>query len=70
MYTAKNAETLTARLKAEDADKPEIIRQLSALCLGWPYVWASQGEVCTPEWRRNRIPYCRKQKYADMIRDN
>ena len=70
MYKAKNAETLTARLKAEGADKPEIIRQLSALCIGWPYVWASQGEMCTPKWRRNRIPYCREQKYADMIRDN
>ena len=70
MYTAKNAETLTARLKAEGAGKPEIIRQLSALCLGWPYVWASQGEMCTPKWRRNRIPYCWEQKYADRIRDN
>ena len=70
MYTAKNAETLTARLKAEGADKPEIIRQLSALCLDWPYVWASQGEMCTPKWRRNRIPYCWEQKYADRIRDN
>ena len=71
MYkTAKDAEALRGRLKAEGADKPEIIRQLSALCLGWPYVWASQGEMCTPKWRRNRIPYCRQQKYADMIRDN
>ena len=71
MYkTAKDAEALRGRLKAEGADKPEIIRQLSALCLGWPYVWASQGEMCTQKWRRNRIPYCRQQKYADMIRDN
>lgn len=70
MYTTKDAETLAARLKEEAASKPEIIRQSSALCLGWPYVWASQGEMCTPEWRRNRIPYCRAQKYADTIRDN
>lgn len=71
MYkTAKDAEALRGRLKAEGAGKPEIIRQLSALCLGWPYVWASQGEMCTSKWRRNRIPYCREQKYADMIRDN
>lgn len=70
MYTASYVLGELARLKAEGAGKPEIIRQLSALCLGWPYVWASQGEMCTPKWRRNRIPYCREQKYADMIRDN
>lgn len=70
MNTAKDAEALVSRLKAEGAGRPEIIRQLSALCLGWPYVWASQGEMCTRKWRRNRIPYCREQKYADMIRDN
>ena len=68
MYTAKDAEALVSRLKA--SGKPAIIRGLSTLCLGWPYVWASRGEMCTPKWRRNRIPYCRQQKYADMIRDN
>lgn len=70
MNTAKDAEALVSRLKAEGASKAEIIRQLSALCIGWPYVFASQGEMCTPEWRRNRLPYCREQKYSDMIRSN
>lgn len=70
MYTAKDAENLVSRLKAEGASKAEIIRQLAELCLGWPYVWASNGQMCTPEWRRNRLPYCPEQKYSDMIRDN
>lgn len=70
MYTAKDAEALVSRLKAEGANKAEIIRQLAELCLGWPYVWASNGQMCTPEWRRNRLPYCPDKKYSDMIRDN
>lgn len=70
MNTANDAEALVSRLKAEGANRAEIIRQLSALCIGWPYVFASQGEMCTPEWRRNRLPYCPEQKYSDMIRDN
>lgn len=69
MYkTAKDAEALRGRLKAEGADKPEIIRQLSALCLGWPYVYAAAGEMCTPEWRKNRMQYS-SEKYAAAIRD-
>ena len=70
MNTAKDAEALVSRLKAEGASRAEIIRQLAELCLGWPYVWASNGQMCTPEWRRNRLPYCPEQKYSDMIRDN
>jgi len=70
MYTAKDAEALIANLKAGGASNAEIIRQVAELCLGWPYVWASNGQMCTPEWRRNRIPYCPEQKYVDMIRNN
>ena len=70
MYDATDAENLLKRCKAEGKSKADTIRRLAELCLGWPYVWASQGERCTPEWRRNRIPYCREKKYADMIRDN
>ena len=70
MNTAKDAENLVSRLKAGGESKAEIIRQLAKLCLGWPYVWASNGQMCTPEWRRNRLPYCPEQKYSDMIRDN
>lgn len=70
MYDAKDAENLLKRCKAEGKSKADTIRLLAELCLGWPYVWASQGERCTPEWRRNRLPYCPEQKYSDMIRDH
>jgi len=70
MYTAKDAEALIAHLKSSGAGKAEIIRQVAELCLGWPYVWASNGQMCTPEWRRNRLPYCPDKKYSDMIRNN
>ena len=70
MNTAKDAEGLRGRLKAEGKSRAEIIRALMVCCLGWPYVFSAAGEMCTPEWRRNRISYCREQKYADMIRNN
>ena len=67
--SAKGAEALRDRLKAEGKSRADIIRAEAEYCIGWPYVFASNGEMCTPEWRRNRIPYCREQKYADAIRD-
>ena len=70
MYTAKDVEAFIVHLKSFGASKAEIIQQVSKSCIGWPYVWASQGEMCVPSWRRNRIPYCKEQKYADMIRQN
>ena len=70
MYTAKDAEARIAHLKSSGTGKAEIIRQVAELCLGWPYVWASNGQMCTPEWRRNRLPYCPDKKYSDMIRNN
>lgn len=70
MYTANDAEALVFQMKNDNESKAEMVKRLSKLCLGWPYVWASQGEMCTPSWRRNRIPYCREPKYSDMIRNN
>ena len=70
MYTASYIAPEVARMKSAGTSKADIIRQVAELCLGWPYVWASNGQMCTPEWRRNRIPYCPEQKYSDMIRDN
>lgn len=70
MYTASWVQETVQAMKDGNAPKANVIRATAKLCLGWPYVWASQGEMCTPKWRRNRIPYCLQQKYADMIRDN
>ena len=70
MLTAKDAEALVQRLTSEKASKAGIVRELMEASLGLPYVYASNGQLCTPEWRRSRIPHCPQQKYVDMINDN
>lgn len=57
MYTATEvADMLTAWKKHGDS-KPEIIRELSESCLGWPYVFGAAGEMCTPANRRKFAGY-------------
>lgn len=68
MYTATDADALVNRLKAEGKRPAEIVRQLAVTCLGWPYVYAAAGEMCTTEWRKNRMRYS-DAKYAAAIRD-
>ena len=70
METAKTVAAKIAEWKRAGFSKAQIIQNAAACCIGWPYVWASNGERCTPGWRKNRIPYCREQKYADAIRNN
>lgn len=70
MYTASYVQSQVEAMKARNAPKAEIIRTTSELRLGWQYVYASQGQDCTPEWRKSRIPYCPSQKYVDMINNN
>lgn len=70
MYTASFISGELARLKAAGTSKPEIIRATAKLRLGWQYVYASQGQDCTPAWRRSRIPYCPSEKYVTMINEN
>ena len=48
--------------------KAEIVRKAAAMCMGWPYVYAAAGEMCTPEWRKNRMGYS-DEKYAKAIKD-
>ena len=67
MYTASYVQSQVEAMKARNAPKAEIIRTTSELRLGWQYVYASQGQDCTPQWRKSRIPYCPSQKYVDMI---
>ena len=69
MNSANDASALVMRLLAEGQSRAEIIRQLAELCLGWPYVFAAAGEMCTPAWRRNRLAYS-NEKYAKAIRDH
>ena len=70
MYTASFVSSELSRMKANGTSKPAIIRATSEKCLGWQYVYASQGQICTPSWRKSRIPYCPEQKYVDMINNN
>jgi len=70
MYTASYITAEVARMKSAGTSKADIIRKTSEMRLGWQYVYASQGQDCTPEWRRSRIQYCPSQKYVDMINTN
>ena len=51
MYTASYAADELKRWKAERIVKADIIRRLTKLCLGWPYVFGAAGEMCTPAKR-------------------
>ena len=57
MYTAKEAEALRNRLKAEGKSRAEIIQALTACCLGWPYVFGAYGQDCTPTQRNKYARY-------------
>ena len=69
MYKTTYVSDELARLVSSGTSCPEIIRCLAPMCLGWAYVWASVGEMCTPEWRKNRMRVA-DQHYAQEIRDN
>ena len=70
MYTASWVQFQVDAMKTRNAPKADIIRATAELRLGWQYVYASQGQDCTPSWRSSRIPYCPSQKYVDMINTN
>lgn len=70
MYTASYVDSQAQSMKSRNASKADIIRTTAELRLGWQYVYASQGQDCTPAWRRSRILYCPSQKYVDMINTN
>lgn len=66
MNTAKDAEALRNRLKAEGASRAEIIQSLTACCLGWPYVFGAYGQACTPVQRNKYAGY--RPDHAAAIR--
>ena len=65
MYTAKDVEALRKCMKAQGASKADMIRQLSALCVGWPYVFGASGQDCTPA-QRNKYAGYRQDHAADI----
>lgn len=70
MYKATSVELFLADWTKQGISKADIVRRQAECYLGWQYVYASQGQDCTPEWRKSRIPYCPSQKYVDMINNN
>lgn len=70
MYTASWVQETVQAMKDGNVPKSDIIRTTAEMRLGWQYVYASQGQDCTPQWRRSRLPYCPSQKYEDMIVTN
>ena len=70
MFNASYVQSQVEAMKGRNAPKADIIRSTAELRLGWQYVYASQGQDCTPSWRRSRIPYCPSEKYVTMINAN
>lgn len=70
MYTASWVQETVQTMKDGNVPKSDIIRATAELRLGWQYVYASQGQDCTLQWRKSRTPYCPSQKYVDMINNN
>lgn len=53
MYTADEVAEALERM-AQDQTRPDIIRRLAEMALGWPYVFGAIGELCTPTNRGRR----------------
>ena len=70
MCTASYIQSQVEAMKYRNTSNADIIRATAEMRLGWQYVYASQGQDCTPEWRKSRIPYCPSKKYVDMINGN
>ena len=67
MYTSNEVEARLNTWKQRGDSKALLIRELAESCLGWPYVYASNGEMCAPDWRRNRMGVS-DEKYANAIK--
>lgn len=69
MYTITEIEVLCERMKNQKASKADIVKAVSAYCLGFPYVFGAWGCLCIPENRRIYANRCRARKpaYAEKI---
>ena len=67
MYTVTEVTAMLTAWKERGDSKPEIVRELSESCLGWPYVYGAAGEMCTPANRRNFAGY--HPEYQSKIYD-
>lgn len=70
MYTATEVTKRISDWKKGGLAKPDIVEGVAHDCLGWCYVYAAAGCMCSPENRRHYLDICRNKgltKYADMI---
>lgn len=68
MYSQSYVKEQVQSMLNQGVPKAEIIRRVAEMCLDWPYVYAAAGEMCTPDWRRNRMGYS-DDKYSQAIHD-
>lgn len=54
MNSIDSVSTHLEQMIQDGASKPEIVRSISKMCVGWPYVFGAWGEECTPPGRRRR----------------
>ena len=70
MYTATEVTKRVSDWKKGGLAKPDIVEGVAHDCLGWCYVYAAAGCMCSPENRKHYLDICRSKgltKYADMI---
>lgn len=63
MKTYKEVTSLISQWKSSGLSKSEIVVRAANACIGWPYVYASRGDMCTPE---NRRDYYYSKKVEDI----
>lgn len=54
MNSIDSVSTHLEQMIQDGASKPEIVRSISKMCVGWPYVFGAWGEICTPSGRQRR----------------
>lgn len=72
MYTASQVEEFLERYQRQGYSKNEIVSRLADDCIGWSYVYAAAGCMCTPFNRKHYAEACQNSypKYAEAIRTN
>lgn len=72
LYPAQEVAEMLERYQDIGYSKSEIVSRLADDCLGWPYVYAAAGCMCTPSNRTHYADACQNSypKYAEAIRTN
>ena len=54
MKTYEEVKALVNQWKSSGISKSNVVVNTANACIGWPYVYASRGELCTPKNRKER----------------